>query len=103
MAHSRALSRAMEATETSALSRVTSLDSGSAAGAPSSAAHHHEAVARPRNATADQNQVVFGQDLDHALAQDRTGLVAVLTRHLATREHATRSHVGTDRATVPLV
>src|SRR5690606_6633064 len=47
-----------------------------------------------------QEQALIGQDLDDLLIEYAHALVAGLTCHLATRKHATRSHVGSDRATM---
>src|SRR6187402_2437985 len=67
------------------------------------AAHEHEAVARAGDTAVNQEQVLLRDHFDDLLAEHADGLVAVLTWHLHAELHATRGHVGTDRATVTAI
>src|SRR6188768_1460907 len=67
------------------------------------AAHEHQAVARTGDAAVNQNQILLRDHSDDLLAEHADRLVAVLTWHLHAELHATRGHVGTDRATVTAI
>src|SRR5690606_20638085 len=67
------------------------------------AAHEHERVPGAGDAAANQEQILFRHQLHHALVEHGDALAAGMARHLATRHHAARRHVGADRAAVTLV